>query len=98
MKVTIKVTPGARSERIAIDKAGMLHCYVHAPPEDGKANAAVLKLLAEALACPKSVLSVVRGHTSRVKIIEIPVAATLEELYERLGLSEELNEQKGIFG
>jgi uncharacterized protein (TIGR00251 family) len=42
---------------------------VSAPPEDGKANAAVLKLLADVLKLPKSRLSVVAGEKSRHKRI-----------------------------
>jgi uncharacterized protein YggU (UPF0235/DUF167 family) len=40
-------------------------------PEGGKANAAVLKLLAKALGVPKSRLAIVQGETGRDKVIEI---------------------------
>ena len=42
-----------------------------APPEGGKANAAVEKTLAHAIGVPKSAVRVVRGHSSRVKQVEI---------------------------
>lgn len=44
---------------------------VTAPPEDGKANAAVCKVIAKALGVPKSAVSVTRGETSRHKTVEI---------------------------
>ena len=49
-----------------------LKVTVTAPPADGKANAAVLALLARALRVPKSTLSVLSGETGRTKLIHIP--------------------------
>ncbi len=49
-----------------------LKVMVTAPPADGKANAAVLALIAGALRVPKSTLSVVSGATGRNKLIHIP--------------------------
>jgi len=45
--------------------------YVTAAPEDGKANEAVIKLLAKNLGVAKSSLTIMRGHTSRDKVIKI---------------------------
>ena len=42
-----------------------------APPEDGKANAAVIALLAEAWRLPKSSFDVVRGGTARDKTVSV---------------------------
>ena len=44
---------------------------VAAPPERGKANDAVLALLAETLAVPRSSLSIVAGEGSRDKVVEL---------------------------
>ena len=71
----VKVTPKAKSERIKKeirdDGAVLYKIYFTATPEDGKANKAVLNLLAKALCVPKSSLSIMRGHTSREKVIKI---------------------------
>jgi hypothetical protein len=70
--VTVKVTPRARRTAIeapADDQA--LRVRVTAPPADGKANAAVITLLADAWDIPKSALSIVGGQTSRLKRILI---------------------------
>lgn len=48
-----------------------LKARVSAPPEDGKANEALLRLLAEALNIAKSKLQIVSGPASRMKIIEV---------------------------
>ncbi len=68
-----RVTPGARSDRI-LSEAGeggsaRYRIWVTAPADRGAANAAALALLARELGCPKSVLSVHRGHGSRQKLI-----------------------------
>lgn len=54
-----------------------LKARVSAPPEDGKANAALISLLAKALDIPKSTIHIASGQTARIKTIEIsPATAT----------------------
>ena len=53
------------------DGAAVLRCRVRAVPDRGKANAAVLALLAGALGVPKSRLTVIAGETARLKSIAI---------------------------
>lgn len=67
--LAVRVTPNARSERIAIEDG--VRVWVTAPPEDGKANKAVIALLAKALGLPKSALAVARGEASRDKVIRV---------------------------
>lgn len=69
-RLTLRVTPGARVETIAIED-GRLIVKVRAKPEDGKANAAVLDLLASALGIATSRLRLLRGATGRDKQIQI---------------------------
>lgn len=74
MKLAVRVTPRAARDRIdglaaGPDGRAVLKLGVTAPPEDGKANAAVLKLLAKALRLPKTSLSVVAGATGRSKTV-----------------------------
>jgi len=75
IRLRLKVQPKARHEGIAgwtPDPDGMaLKLSVGAPPEDGKANAAVIALLAKALGVAKSAISVVSGATDRRKLVEI---------------------------
>jgi len=75
-ELTIKVTPNAAENSISLPgengPARILLVRVTATPEDGKANTAVLKLLAKALGLPKTSLAIVRGGNARTKIIAIP--------------------------
>ncbi len=61
---------------------------VGAPPADGKANAAVLKVLAKAWRLPKSSLRIVVGETARTKVIEIAGDADLAEAKIRAWMAE----------
>lgn len=75
IRLRLKVQPKARREGIGgltPDPDGVaLKLSVGAPPEDGKANAAVIAMLAEALGVAKSAISVVSGATDRRKLVEI---------------------------
>jgi uncharacterized protein YggU (UPF0235/DUF167 family) len=70
-RLAVRVTPGARSEGIEID-GGRLLVKVRAKPHDGAANKAVLALLAEALGVATSRLRMLRGATSREKLVQLP--------------------------
>lgn len=72
-RLSVRVTPGARSEGVEI-QAGRVLIKVRAKPEDGKATAAVADLLAQALAIAPSQITLLRGATSREKIFRIPPA------------------------
>jgi uncharacterized protein len=69
-KLALRVTPGARVESVEI-AAGRLLVKVRTKPEDGKANAAVLDLLAQALELAPSRLRLLRGATGRDKLVQI---------------------------
>ncbi|NBB98504.1 MAG: DUF167 domain-containing protein [Alphaproteobacteria bacterium] len=64
----LHVTPGAR--RNALDGPPW-RAHVTAPPEDGRANAAVQKLLARALGVAPSRLTLIRGAKSREKLFRL---------------------------
>jgi uncharacterized protein YggU (UPF0235/DUF167 family) len=72
-RLALRVTPGARSESIAIED-GRLLLKVRAKPQDGAANDAVLSLLAGALGVAPSRLRLLRGATSRDKLVQLPPA------------------------
>ena len=66
----MRVTPGASRDEVKIvDEA--VHLRVTAPPADGAANEAVLRLLATALGRPPRDLTLLRGAAARIKLIAI---------------------------
>ncbi len=67
---TLRVTPKASRDRIVQD-GDTLRIYVTTVPENGKANAAVQKLLARALGVAKTRLTLIRGATSRDKCFRL---------------------------
>jgi len=74
--VDLRLQPGASRAKVdglAVldDGATVLKLRVTEPPEDGKANAALIKLLAKAWKLPKSSLSLVAGHTDRRKTLAV---------------------------
>jgi uncharacterized protein (TIGR00251 family) len=76
LAVALRVTPNAARERIegiAVDADGnsYLKVCVTVRPENGKANAAVVKLIAKALHLPKAALSIARGAQARRKTLLI---------------------------
>lgn len=68
--VAVRATPGAARSRIRIEGERLV-IAIHAPAVDGRANAAVLGLLAEALRISPSRLSIARGDKSRDKLVAI---------------------------
>ena len=70
-RLALRVTPGARSERIELGD-GRLLVKVRAKPQEGAANEAVLDLLAKALGVATSRLRMLRGATGRDKLVQIP--------------------------
>lgn len=69
--LAVHVTPKAGRDEIAGWRGAELSVRVTTAPEGGKANAAVCKTVAAALGVPKSSVRVVRGDTSRHKMLEI---------------------------
>ena len=97
IRLRLKVQPKARRNAIlgvGPDRDGpVLRMAVGAPPEDGKANAAVIALLAEAFDVAKAAVSVVAGATDRRKLVEIrgnasDLGASLDRLLKELGRNE----------
>ena len=65
----LRVSPGAHRSEIVGRHGEGWKVRVAAPPENGRANEAVLALLAEQLEVPRRALSVVSGRTGREKIV-----------------------------
>jgi uncharacterized protein len=70
-ELRVRVQPRASRNEIADERAGALLVRLTAPPVEGKANAALCKLLAKAAGVPPSAVEVVRGASARDKVVRI---------------------------
>jgi len=71
-RINLRVIPRARQNKIDIDSDGRYRLHTTAVPVDGAANDAVIRALSEYFKAPKSGIKIVRGATSRDKVVELP--------------------------
>jgi uncharacterized protein (TIGR00251 family) len=71
----VRVTPRASANAVGGERDGALLVRVTAPPVEGKANDAVVELLAEALDLPRGAVHVERGAAARTKRVSVPRGA-----------------------
>lgn len=70
MLISVHLTPKAKIVGVRSTMAdGTLKVSVRSAPEDGKANAELCEVLAKHFGVPKTAISIVRGHTSRKKVV-----------------------------
>ena len=79
----MRVHPNAARNELAGFSGGVLRVKVAAPPVKGKANKELIAFLAQKLGLSKGDLTILKGHTSRNKVISI-AGLTREELNLRL--------------
>ena len=89
MRITVKLTPKASRNAIqgwadGADGQKFLKVSVTAAPEKGKANKALIELLAQKLDVPKSAFTIVRGAADRLKIIDIKGLRERNNLFKEL--------------
>jgi hypothetical protein len=70
MKIQVKVKPRSKTEELSREGDGFI-VKVKEPPKEGKANQAVIKLLAEHFGVPQSQVRILSGFRSRNKVIEV---------------------------
>lgn len=69
--LTIRVQPGAARSEVVGLYGDALRVRVAGPAVDGKANAELVRFLAELLGLPSRAVSITRGHTSRTKVVHV---------------------------
>jgi uncharacterized protein (TIGR00251 family) len=82
-RLSLRVAPGARRTEVVGRHGAGWKVRVAAPAEGGRANAALVALLAETLALPRSAVTLVSGAGSRDKLLEVAGIAP-EETERRL--------------
>jgi uncharacterized protein len=87
----VRVQPRASRDALAGTREGALLVRLKAPPVDGAANAALLRLLGEAVGLPRSAVEIQRGATGREKVVRLrglDVATARQRLLARLPEAE----------
>jgi hypothetical protein len=82
-RLKIRVQPRASSNLVEGYRGDTVRLRVTAPPEDGKANEAAVSALAQALGVAKGRIKIVRGHSSRDKLVLVE-GLTSDEVEQRL--------------
>ena len=83
-RIRVRVQPGAPRSEVVGFLGEVLRVKVAAPPQRGKANDALVELLARTLGVPRSQVRVLKGHTSRDKLILVE-NLSLEQVLQQLG-------------
>ncbi|MCE5341212.1 MAG: DUF167 domain-containing protein [Planctomycetaceae bacterium] len=84
----IKVVPGSSKTIVAGLYNGMLKVRLAAPPEKGKANQALIELLAEKFNIPKNSIAIISGQTSKVKKVTMPATSEAKETLRKLKIKD----------
>lgn len=71
MTITVKVTPNASRNEVVGTQDGILRVRIQASPHDGQANKALIRILAKHFSAAPSRIAIIRGASSRTKIIDI---------------------------
>ena len=71
VRITVRVTPRASKSTIEGVKDGALRVRLAAPPVDGAANEALIRVIADAFDVPKSAVSIARGQHGKTKVLDI---------------------------
>ena len=79
----VRVTPNAHHNEITGLTGGALQVKIAAPPVKGKANIELIAFLSQQLGVGKGALTIIKGHTSRSKIITV-AGLSQEDIVKRL--------------
>jgi uncharacterized protein (TIGR00251 family) len=90
-RLQLRVAPGARRARVVGRHGDGWKLHVTAPPEDGRANDAVVRLLADTLSLSRSEVTLVAGRSSRDKVVEL---AGVEPSYAEQRLTAATQEER----
>ena len=85
VRFEVHAKPRARKSRIVGVRDEALVVQLAAPPVDGAANAELVELLAKVLSLPKRDVTLARGESGRVKLVEIR-GISADEVRARLGV------------
>jgi uncharacterized protein (TIGR00251 family) len=74
-QLAVVCQPNAKASALVEWVQNRLKVRVAAPPQEGKANDELVRLLSQACGVPPSSIAVTHGHASRLKLLTLPLAA-----------------------
>ena len=83
MRLRLRVSPGATRAGVVGRHGDAWKVRISAPPENGRANDALVRLLADTLAVPRDAVTLVSGHGGRDKVVEL-AGVDASQVEERL--------------
>lgn len=91
LQFELKVVPSSGRTALIIDKFCQLKCYLKSPPEKGKANRELIRLLAKKLHITQADVTIIAGATGRKKTVRLESDITFTQLKEQLCLDSQKN-------
>ncbi|MDD3363847.1 MAG: DUF167 domain-containing protein [Syntrophomonas sp.] len=85
VRLEVRVQPRSSRNQVVGEQAGALKVKLTAPPVDGEANAALIGFLSGYLKIPRKDINLIKGETSRNKIVEI-MGISPEELRSKMNV------------
>jgi len=85
LRFEVRVQPRSSRNQVVGEQAGALKVKLTAPPVDGEANAALIDFLSGCLKLPRRDICLVKGETSRCKMVEI-MGISRDEFIARIGI------------
>lgn len=70
-RITVRIVPNASKTELVSREAGIWKVRVAAPAVEGKANEALIEFLAEEFDCAPSRITIIKGHTAKMKVVEV---------------------------
>ena len=70
MRLSVRVVPNAKQDKL-VEAEGRVKVYLTAPAVEGKANKALIEFLSEHFNAKRSKIQIIKGKTSRDKVVEI---------------------------
>ncbi|MBI4228832.1 MAG: YggU family protein [Deltaproteobacteria bacterium] len=71
MTIEVQILPKSVRDEILGFVSGRLRVRVSAPPMEGKANESLIKLISRTIEVPRPNVAIIKGKTSRIKVIKI---------------------------
>lgn len=92
LTIQIKVIPSAKKRHWKLE-ATQLKLYLTSPAREGKANKALIQIIADALRLPVRAITIVSGNMTRIKRIAIETPLTYEQFLHAIGCASDIRTQ-----